>query len=249
MEIGAQLYTVRAFTKTPEDLRDTLHKVADIGYRNVQISKTCPFEAEWMRDLLKECGLTCVLTHVPPERLLNETDAVIREHEIFGSERIGLGKIPLTEPEKDYPPFIETWSAVGRKIREGGKYFLYHNHDQEFQKIGNKTILEKILEDVPAEDMGIIFDAFWAQVGGADPAQWLEEHLKGRVPCIHLKDCGYNKRMDALGEGNMNLPRIFEKAEVAGTKYLLVEQDKCNDEDPFDCLERSYRYLRSFGFQ
>ena len=246
MEIGAQLYTVRMFTKTPEDLRETLHRVADIGYRYVQLSKTCPFEAEWMRDVLKECGLQCVVTHTPPERLVGETDAVIREHQIFDSD-VGLGRIPFEEPEKDYPAFRETYGAVARKIKDGGKQFLYHNHDAEFQKIGGKTILEKMIEEIP--ELDFIFDTFWAQVGGADPAQWLEEKLKGRAPCIHLKDCGYNKRMDVLGEGNMNLPRIFEKAEIAGTKYLLVEQDKCNGEDPFDCLTRSYQYLRSFGFR
>lgn len=51
-----------------------------------------------------------------------------------------------------------------------------------------------------------------------------------------------------LGEGNMNFDRIFEKAEVAGTKYMLVEQDKCYDDDPFDCLKRSYQYLKAHGF-
>ena len=29
---------------------------------------------------------------------------------------------------------------------------------------------------------------------------------------------------------------------------MLVEQDDCNGEDPFDCLRRSYLYLKAQGF-
>jgi len=86
------------------------------------------------------------------------------------------------------------------------------------------------------------------QVGGGDPGWWLE-HFKGRVPVIHLKDYAYGPTMAVLGEGNINFDRVFEKAETAGTKYMLVEQDKCNGEDPFECLARSYAYLKAHGFE
>ena len=48
MEIGAQLYTVRSITQTLEGLAEALKKVADIGYKTVQLSATCPYDAEWM---------------------------------------------------------------------------------------------------------------------------------------------------------------------------------------------------------
>ena len=124
---------------------------------------------------------------------------------------------------------------------------MYHNHDQEFKKIDGVRILDRICEAIPAELMGITFDTYWAQVGGADPAQCLEK-LAGRIPCIHLKDCGYGRRMDVIGEGNINFDRVFEKAEAGGTKYMLVEQDNCNGEDPIECLRRSYQYLSACGF-
>lgn len=248
MEIGAQLFTVRDFCKSLPEFKTSLEKVAEIGYKNVQVSGTCPFEAEWLRDTLKELGLRCVLTHTPKERLLQETDAVIREHEIFGTEYIGLGHYKFENPTPDYAIFKATWSSIAERIKAGGKYFMYHNHAREFQKIGRQTVMEKLIEDFPADVMGFTFDTYWAQVGGADPAQYLEK-LAGRIPCIHLKDCGYNKRMDVVGEGNINFERVFEKAEAGGTKYMLVEQDDCNGEDPFDCLKRSYTYLKSCGFR
>ena len=102
--------------------------------------------------------------------------------------------------------------------------------------------------DTAPDEMGFTLDTFWVQAGGGDAAWWLER-LAGRVPCIHLKDFAYGRKMAVVGEGNLNFDRIFEKAQVAGVRYMLVEQDDCNGEDPFACLKRSYDNLRAFGFR
>ena len=96
--------------------------------------------------------------------------------------------------------------------------------------------------------MGFTLDTYWAQFAGADPAYWIE-NLAGRVPCIHLKDQTFDQKMAVVGEGNINFERVFLSAQKSGTKYMLVEQDNCNGEDPFDCLKRSYEYLKSRGFE
>ena len=54
MIIGAQLYTLRDFCRNLSDFSETLKKVADIGYTTVQVSGTCAYEAEWLRDELKK---------------------------------------------------------------------------------------------------------------------------------------------------------------------------------------------------
>lgn len=248
MEIGAQFFTVRDTCKTLEGFAETLKKVADIGYRTVQISGTCAFEPEWLDAELKKNGLKCVITHTKADRIAAEAAKVAKEHDVFGCDYVGLGWYAF-DPEKDmsYDNFIKTYGEAAKVLKDNGKYFMYHNHDQEFKKIDGMRILDRICEDIPAELMGITFDTYWAQVGGADPAQCLEK-LAGRIPCIHLKDCGYGRRMDVIGEGNINFDRVFEKAEAGGTKYMLVEQDNCNGEDPIECLRRSYQYLSACGF-
>ena len=55
--------------------------------------------------------------------------------------------------------------------------------------------------------------------------------------------------MAAVGSGNMNFPNIIDVAGQCDVRYLLVEQDKCYEEDPFECLTRSYKYLRSLGLE
>ena len=250
MEIGAQLYTVREFCQNTESFADTLKKIADIGYRNVQVSGTCAYDPEWLRDRLAENGLSCVLTHIPADRLVEDAGAVAASHDVFQCDHVGLGYFHF-DPEKEdrnYGEFLRKYKPVAKALAESGKYFMYHNHDGEFQKYGEKTILQKLSEDFAAEEMGFTLDTFWIQAGGADPADWIKR-LSGRVPCIHLKDFSYGRKMAVVGEGNLNFERVFEEAEAAGTKYMLVEQDDCNGEDPFACLARSYQNLRAFGFR
>ena len=251
MQIGAQFYTVRNQCQTLEDFALTLRKVADIGYKTVQISGTCPYEAEWLREQLAANDLRCVLTHIPVPRLVGETQQVIADHHVFGCENIGLGWYAFNEdkPEESYANFMATFPRVAEEIRDGGRYFMYHNHDNEFKLApgGKQIVLEKLAQDIPAQIMGFTLDTFWIQAGGGDPAQWIEK-LAGRVPVIHLKDFAYGRRMAVVGEGNINFDRVFTEAEKAGTKFMLVEQDDCNGEDPIECLRRSYAYLKACGF-
>ena len=257
MQIGAQFYTVRNQCQTLDDFALTLKKVADIGYKTVQISGTCPYEAQWLREQLDKNGLQCVLTHIPVPRLVGETAQVIADHHVFGCENIGLGWFAFNEDkaEESYAHFMEVFPRVAQDIRAGGRYFMYHNHDQEFKRApgggspagSSQIILEKLAQDITADIMGFTLDTFWVQAGGGDPAQWVK-NLAGRVPVIHLKDYAYGRKMAVVGEGNINFDRVFTETEKAGTKFMLVEQDDCNGEDPIECLRRSYEYLKACGF-
>lgn len=251
MRIGAQLYTVRDFCRNLDDFAETLKRIADIGYTTVQVSGTCDYSAEWLKEQLDKNGLDCVLTHIPPVRLIGETEQVIKDHDIFECTYIGLGSYPFNDnKEKDggYEYFLNTYLPIAKKIAENGKLMMHHNHDREFRKLDGEVVLKRLAEDFPTDCLGFTLDTFWVQAGGGDPAQWIER-LSGRVPCIHLKDFAYDKKMAVIGEGNINFERVFEKAQAAGTKYMLVEQDECYGADPFECLRRSYRNLRTMGFE
>ncbi len=241
------MFTVRDFCKDLDSFAESLKKVADIGYKTVQISGTCDYEPEWLKSELDKYGLKCVLTHNPTDKVLNETIALAKKHDVFDCKYIGIGWFPFNDLEKMPSDFINEYKSAAGILKANNKYFMYHNHDFEFSKRNGKTVMQYLLEDMPADLMGFTFDTYWAQNAGADPAFWLEQ-LKGRVPCIHIKDHTYDGKFAVIGEGNMNFDRIFEKAEASGTEYLLVEQDECYDENPFNCLKRSYEYLKSCGF-
>ena len=77
MILGAQLFTLRNFCKTPEDLDATLKKVADIGFTAVQLSGVCAYDAEWVAERCREYGLKIVITHFDYNKIINETEETI----------------------------------------------------------------------------------------------------------------------------------------------------------------------------
>ena len=247
MEAGAQLYTVRDFCRTLPDFSETLSKVASMGYKTVQVSGTCPYDAEWLRTELAKNGLRCVITHIPAEKLVCETEKVASEHHIFGTRYVGLGYYQFTD-EASYGTFVKTYGRVADELKKKNRYFMYHNHLSELGRIGNEQVLRRLEHDFSPEQMGFTLDTYWIKAAGDDPVSWINE-LSGRVPCIHLKDHGEGGRMEALGDGSIDFEKVLAASSDSGTEYLLVEQDDCNGGYPFACLERSLKYLHSVGIE
>lgn len=250
MLLGAQLYTLREFAKTPEMLSQTLARVAEIGYKSVQISGTCAYEAEWLDEQLKKYGLICALTHFNPDRIKDDPEGTVAFHNRFGCRNIGIGSVPGgLKNDDDYNRFVRAFKPAAEKIAELGSRFMIHNHFYEFVRSADgKLYIEKMAEDFSPEELGFIIDTYWVQYSGGDPVYWIQK-LSGRVKCVHLKDMAYKdtQRMAPVGFGNMNFKAIITACADAGSEYLLVEQDDCYGEDPFECLKKSYRYLKSFG--
>lgn len=255
MIIGAQLYTLRDFCRNLDDFSETLKKVADIGYTSVQVSGTCPYEAEWLRDELKKNGLTCGITHFDFNRVLNDTEKVIEEHKTFGCKYIGLGSMPGGASKyaefRDNPKLIP---AVD-KIAAAGMKFMYHNHSGEYETLmeDGRPVMFHLSDDFTPAQMGFTLDTYWVKYGGYDVVPEIER-LAGRLPVIHFKDMFLTedgeKKMSWVGSGNvLDFEKIVEAFLKAGTEFGYVEQDNCNGEDPFLCLKKSYDYLTSLGLQ
>ncbi len=252
MKIGAQFYSLRDFCKTPNELSDTLAKIADIGYSEIQLSGVCEFEPEWMADELRKNGLKCILTHTAPTKITADAVAVCNDHKIFDCHNIGLGGLPgMQFTLENYSKFKEDFLPIAKIFKENGCRLFYHNHYQEFWRQEDGTrIFDRLLADFPAELMSITLDTYWMQFSGNDPVKWIRE-LKGRMECIHLKDMsivGWEQRMSPVGSGNMNFDAILCAAKDVGTSHIIVEQDEFYGEDPFECLKKSYLYLRSLGY-
>lgn len=208
-------------------------------------------EPQTLRAICDELSLKIALTHTSADRILNETDKVIEEHDILGCDYIGIGGMPEKYRSLDwYGYFAQDFRQAARRMADAGKLFMYHNHNFEFEKIDGKRLIERLIEDFSPEEMGITLDTYWVQAAGADVCEWIGK-LKDRIACVHLKDMavrGMDQLMAPVMEGNMNFPAIMKALEQANTKYLLVEQDTCQG-SPFDCLQTSYNNLAALGYR
>ena len=58
---------------------------------------------------------------------------------------------------------------------------------------------------------------------------------------------GREQRFAEVGEGNLNWEAILEAGKASGTRWYIVEQDRCYDRDPFESLKISFHNLKGMG--
>src|SRR5688572_14605900 len=130
--IGAQLYTLREYTKTPADIARTLARVKKIGYDAVQVSGIGKIDPAELAKILKNEGLVCAATHVPMPRLRDETRAVIDEHLMWGCRYTAVGGFfPKDPTAQDYLNFAGEYNAIAKRFENTGVELGYHNHSHE----------------------------------------------------------------------------------------------------------------------
>ena len=250
LKLGAQLYTVREYTQNESDFAKAMDKIADIGYKYVQVSGIGPgISPAFIRDAAINSGLKVVLTHTSPARIKDEAEAVIKEHDIFGCGCIGVGGMFGHDGTADgFLRFAEDFAPAIDKIKQSGKLFLYHNHRFEFENFGGKTGIEILLENTDKDAFKLTFDTYWAQAGGIDPAQFMEEN-SGRIFATHLKDMTVIKdrmEMTEVCTGNMNFKRILEVSKQKEILWHFVEQDDVRI-NAFDSMKISHDNLMATG--
>lgn len=251
MGVAAQLYTVREFMKTPEDIARGLHRIREMGYRAVQVSGIGPIEPQELKRLLGAEGLIMCNTHIAYDRLWNDLPAVIEEHHLWECKHVAIGSMPReyrSEGAEAYRRFAREASEVGQKLSEAGLTFSYHNHSFEFEKFEGRTGLDILYSESDPKYLMAEIDTYWVQHGGGDPMAWIRR-FQGRMPVVHFKDMvilNGAQTFAEIGEGNLNWPAIMDACRYSGVRWYVVEQDRTR-RDPFESLAISYEYLKKLG--
>ena len=241
--VALQLYTVR--DEMARDFAGTVRAVGQIGYAGVEMAGYGDLSAEQMAALLQEAGLRAASTHVALDRLEGNLDAEIEYCLAIGCDHLVL---PWLAPERRAPADLRALAPrlneFGRRCRERGITFGYHNHDFEFVRDDGAYLLDHLLDATDPALVTLELDVYWAAFAGVDPASYLRQRA-GRVPLVHLKDMAPDRSFAEVGDGTLDLQAIFAAAEQ-GAHWYIVE----NDAPKMPSLEsarRSLENLRSLG--
>ena len=247
MKLGAQFYSIRDNTTTPEDLKESFKKIKDIGYEIVQMSAICKIEAERLKSFSEEFSLPITCTHSPFDRIINDTDALIREHIVYGCPTIGLGSMPreYVESPDGLAAFIDTIKLPIKKIRDAGLRFAYHNHAFEFDKIDGKLPYDVLIEELP--ELDFIVDTYWIRYAGYDFMDYIRKLGPDRVRNVHFKDMLTEPKgsICPCGNGVIDFAPLVKLCDEMGIVNALVEQDNAPESgDSIDQMRISYENLK-----
>lgn len=230
---GIQLYSLRDISEN--DLRGTLKKVADMGYKTVEFAGFFGNRAEDVKAWLDEYGLTAIGTHTGYQALENDFDGTVAYHKAIGCTDLIIPYAPhSTKAEID--SFIEKVNVWLPLLKKEGIRLHYHNHSSEFKPNGDGLIME----DELANRTEILFevDTYWAYVAGRDPLAVLDS-FGDRVKLIHLKDGYANGNGLSLGQGTAPVADVLKKA-LATNRGIVVESeglDPSGEEEVARCME------------
>ena len=244
-----QLYTVRDLTA--KDFAGTVKKVADIGYKFVELAGYGNLgNAKAARKALDDAGLKACSGHFAIDLLEKNVEQVIADADSLGIDTVVCPFLPedRRRDAKGYEAAAKVLQDAGSQLHGHGVILGYHNHDFEFKKFGDKTGFDILFENTPPHLVAAEIDCYWVQFAGLDPVEQIDK-LGDRVRALHLKDIakGEERRFAPVGTGVMKYDQILAAAKRQGVRWGIVEQDKTYDTPPLDAIKTSFENLKKLG--
>ncbi len=223
--VALQLYTVR--DETARDFKQTVRRVAEIGYAGIEFAGYGDLTAKDMNALLDETGLKAAGTHVALTALQDDL-----EHQIDYSLEIGCSLLvlpwidkQLLLNEESFKQTAAKLNTFGQRCKDSNLTFGYHNHNFEFEKVGSETLLERLAAATDPALVKLELDTYWAAYAGVDPVELIRRYT-GRVASLHLKDMTPERTFTEVGDGTLDIADYTEAGRAAGVSVYVVENDR-----------------------
>jgi len=247
--VGVQLIIYGKRTRT--DLPGVLTEVAQAGYDGIEAGAPADeHQIEQYRAALEGKNLALVGGHGGFDTW--EDPALVAQC-INGVKALG-GRYLITSGRSDWAALDEyraaakTLDEVGRRCRDAGLVFCYHNHHWEFAEFGGTRGIHVLMGETDPALVKMCPDVYWVHVGGENPAEFVARY-GGRSPCLHFKDGlgGENyAEFRELGEGVVDIAATLKAALVCRPDWIVVEQDR-TDKHPTESNRISRGCLRKLG--
>jgi sugar phosphate isomerase/epimerase len=259
--IGLQLYTIRDAMQ--KDVPGSLKKVSDIGYEYVELAnyangKFYGYEPLEFKKLVNGLGMKILSSHagVNPKGITSdEAKKMAEDHAKLGARYCMQPWIEEADRKSiaGYQRMVAEWNKVGKIMKENDVQFGYHNHDFEFDTIEGKVpYFDVFLPEMDKDLMTMELDLFWTTKAGQNPVELFKKY-PGRFQLFHMKDM-FTKQAPIfttngvsdfapVGSGLIDFKTILSAKNIAGMKYMIVEQDSSKNGKIFDDIQTSITNL------
>lgn len=249
--IALQVYSVREYAA--KDLRNTLKRIAEIGYTGVEFAGYYGHEAKDVRKWLDEAELKAISTHLGVPALLEGTfDKTVEYEKTLGNRRLivagGLSASCATDAGNQMTAYL--FNEIAAKARKVDMQIGFHAHHNDFTDVNGKTAWELFFSRT-ADDVIAQMDVGNCMSGGADPYDQVAK-FPNRGQLLHVKaQNAPGKRGAAVGSADdvVDWKRMFDISEnIAGVEWYIVEQEDSREgQDIFDACAECFENLKKMG--
>jgi len=254
--VGLQLYSLR--DELPKDVKGTIAKIAKAGFKEVETYGFSIKDQFWgltpkeFKALLDAHGLKAPSGHYGLGTYLSdgnttELKAAIAAAKVLKSEYVTIPWLDasIRKNAEDYQKIASRINEAGKMCKAAGIRLAYHNHNFEFDKIGNTTGYEILLKGTDKKLVDFELDLYWVVRSGNDPLKLFKEN-PGRFTMWHVKDMDKtNPALNAeVGTGSIDFKPIFAQAKLSGMKHFFVEHETNYKPNPMESVATSCAYIK-----
>lgn len=250
---GVQTYTFR--NMFPKNIPTTLDTIKLLGFTEIEGGNPRGMSPEAFKKLCDERGLSIPSTGGDYNELLKDPTEIIKKAKIFGANYVMCAWIPHERGKfniDNAKQAVADFNTIGKTLKENGLTFCYHDHGYEFQKYGDGTLMDYIIQNTNPEYVSFEMDVLWTVHGGGNPVELLKKH-GNRWKLMHIKDLkkgivgdgtgGTPAENDVpVGEGQADFYNIIKVGNQIGIKHFFIE-DESNME--LINIPKSIAYLKS----
>lgn len=198
------------------DIDATFARLAQIGYREVELTGLLGLQPSQIATAAARAGLTISSMHLPlmamggPNALslMSEAPRIADALGALGAKwavapillipagfrpqpgegmEAAISRTIAVAGEDIWKQTAEALNKKGEELRKVGIGVAYHNHNLDFAPIGKTTGWDILWRETQPDLVGYELDIGWVQLAGIDPVRFLNK-VKGRVKLLHIRD-------------------------------------------------------------
>lgn len=251
-KLGFQLSSLTPYLGSADAVNATLAKVAEIGYRYVQLQgvPNTVSDSE-IASALRSSGLKCVATQEDyPFGFGDDPERGIARAAAVGAKYLSVALIPreCDTPDK-LAAFADILAGIGEKAKAAGITLGFHPIGMDYRMMDDVPVYLRLMNLLP-KDIQLTFCV--SASFGKVPYNEVLRQFSGRVDLVHFKDSivlpDGTEQLMPLGEGAHDFAPIYETCKSSEVKYIFAEQERWN-RDAFDCAAASLTYLHGIGMK
>jgi len=245
------------------DVLGSLKKVSDSGYKYLELAgyadgKFYGYEPAEFKKIVNDLGMDILSSHtqVEAQGITLENAKKMAEDHAKLAVKYCIQPWVVEEARTtlaSYKKMVADWNKVGGIMKESGIQFGYHNHNFEFDTVEGKIpYYDIMLAELDKDLVTMELDLFWTTKAGQNIVDIFNKY-PGRFQLFHMKDMFTQEPpyyttvgeddFAPVGAGIINFREILAAKEIAGMKYMVVEEDLSKTGQPFEDIKTSITNL------